>query len=205
LRGWILCPCEKYCRVLRCKVLHLVRSYFSPTAARFFRRVAALAFAAHDLRVMRTRKALRDSKKSDNKAGVFAFSCRLHDDAKASVGSFKIVFWCQSRCRWLGTSRNKQFLGKRLGKAQIGKRQEPQGKNSHQTCNSRDSLIFLPRGQKGNPQVFCLLNNKTFGKGEQASPSSHFFGSQLCISTSCRILNSTKNIVFSSQICYNCL
>jgi len=72
-------------------VLHLVRSYFSPTAARFFRRVAALAFAAHDLRVMRTRKALRDSKKSDNKAGVFAFSCRLHDDAKASVGSFKIV------------------------------------------------------------------------------------------------------------------
>ena len=52
---------------------------------------AALAFAAHSLRVMRTRKALRDSKKSDNKAGVFAFYCRLHDDAKASVGSFKIV------------------------------------------------------------------------------------------------------------------
>jgi len=53
LRGWILCPCEKYCRVLRCKVLHLVRSCFSPAAARFFRRVAALAFAAHSLRVMR--------------------------------------------------------------------------------------------------------------------------------------------------------
>ena len=43
-------PCEKYCRVLRCKVLHLVRSYFSPATARFFRRVAALAFAAHSLR-----------------------------------------------------------------------------------------------------------------------------------------------------------
>jgi len=89
--GGILCPCEKYCRVLRCKVLHLVRSCFSPAAARFFRRVAALAFAAHSLRVMRTRKAPWDGKKSDNKAGVFAFSCRLHDDAKASVGSFKIV------------------------------------------------------------------------------------------------------------------
>ena len=48
--GGILCPSEKYCRVLRCKVLHLVRSYFLPAAARFLRRVAALAFAAHSLR-----------------------------------------------------------------------------------------------------------------------------------------------------------
>jgi len=43
-------PCEKHSRTLRHKVLCLDCSCFSPATARFFRRVAALAFAAHSLR-----------------------------------------------------------------------------------------------------------------------------------------------------------